>query len=769
MAVTINNYNDLKKFVSDMIKNDISELDDIGRLQFDFLFSMPQKISAAKNNLRPSVKDDMSQESRQAKGMLRLIEETENILNSAYEKYSENAFDYYIATKGLSILEQAKGNGTVSVTKEALDKLRAECSVFKSRNTNHKKDIVIAYGVLGALIDGKSISENCINNYIKYGFLKEEQASPKQHANAVTAHFSMLNDIKNNLSAEQHTLMLGDKPLASNDWIDTLMDGTEPLKLAPEKAMLCLDKTEMSDEKLSINNYKKLMKENPAVANLWAEKCFDNMFKGMYNASELEAMEQGGVSPLEGVYIDGRPMTEMFPDARRDDLCRLTAEALLDGGHSLSVCRMEKDGDRFTRGTQIKTEVSTELPEKVSLWHRFLRWLGIEKTQKEKMSISDIQMEETIEKINSARLNDKLIEKKELSEASALNADRVFFQENSPEKTSFPALAAYSETPDAASSKHTVLMTMDRSYTRGHLAQLYMIGSGMSIENAMSTDPALDERKKELGREFLDTITILDRKKFAAEKGLDASAQDFEKVYIEYCTEKEKGIADMYNNVLLNGLKTAERTVAGLDINAPKQLAEKYDALYLCVMGGLDYEQSLANYLNANPEDTVTKDNHAYANAMKGYSVVLAYCDERAEALSPDGMAKPSAAVHALMYKAGAERVMNSLDGKTLAESSVSIQRMNEFKGMNDAVRLSGKIAIMEMGTEAVADMQQGSLSALKSKAAVPQLFADFIDNALNPEMRKLQNIPLPTTPEKFAAQFDKQSEIKEPTLTKSK
>lgn len=761
MAITINNYNDLENFVRTMAKNDISELDDIGRLQFDFMFSMPQKIAAAKNTLRPDAKDDMSDASRHAKGRLRLIEEAENIFNSSYEKYSENAVDYYIATKGLSMVEQARGSGAVQISDQVLNKLRQDCNVIESRNKNYKKALVTAFGVLQAMIDGRSIDEDIVKNYQKYGVIDStKNITHSVQSAATSSHYNMLRDIETALDAEQHVLMFDGKPLAAGKWRAALMEGCEPLKLTPEKAVLCLDKTEMNGEKLSINNYKKLLKNNPTVANAWAEQCFDNMFGGMYNASELQEMEQDGVSPLQGVHLDGKPLSEFFKNARKEDLCRLTADALLNGGHVLTVCRMEKQGDSYKLGEPLGTEVETKLPEKVSLWHRFLRKLGIEKTQKEKMAVTDLQLEESVERINATRLNDKLEARVEEYAPAIINAERVCFKENAPE--GIGSLAMYTDTNG---SQKSVLTTMDRAFTRGSLAMLYMIGSGMSIEDALSTDPALEERKKALGREFLDILTIPDRDKFAAEKGLDTKAEGFESTYLSYCADKEKAIVDTYNNVLFEGMCTVERSVAGLDINDSRQLIEKYPAVELCVMGALDYEQSIANYERNHPEDTVTKQNRDYVNALKGYGCVAAYCEAKANAFSPSGIARADRAVHALMFKAGAERIMNSLSGKTLAESTVTIAQMNEFKGMNDAIRLSGKQHLFSIGTEKLADMHSGALDALKSKSPVPPLFAKFVDNTLNAKMRREETIPLPVSHDKFAAQFGKTAEKAAPTL----
>lgn len=763
MAVTIKNFNDLENFVRMMAKSNISELDDIARLMPDFMHSMPQKISAAKNGLRPAVKDDMSVPSRQAKGRLRMLEEAENIFNNSYEQYAEAAVNNYIATKGLSVLHQAKESGAVSVSDADMKKLEDECRTYESRYKNRKRELVDAYGVLEAMIDGRSMEDLAVKNYQKYGFFGQGQATRDRKSGAVTCHFQVLRTIHEKLEPEQHALMYGDNPLAAGEWIEEAMQGMEPLKLAPEKAVLCLDKTEMNGEKLSINNYKRLLQTNPVVANAWAEQCFDNMIRTIYNESELQEMEQDGRSPLEGVHLDGKPLSEFFDGARKEDICRLTADALLKGGRVLTVCRMEKSDGAYKLGEPLKTEVETKLPEKVSLWHRLLRKLGIEKTQKEKMTSSDLQIEESVEKINSARLNDRLQEKIDEYLPAIENNDRVCFMENAAEN-GLGKLAVYTA---ADGSQESVLTTLDRSSTRGSLATLYMIGSGMSINEALSADPALEERKRELGKQFLDTLTIPDREKFAQEKGLDTKAESFESTYLSYCADKEKAIIDTYNNVLYNGLCTVERSIAGLDITDSRQLIAKYPAVELCVVSALDYEQSIAPYERDHPEDAVTKQKRDYANAMKGYACVATYCEAKAEAFSPRGIAMPDKAVHALMLRAGAERIVNALSGKTLAESSVTIAQMNEFKGMNDAVRLSGKLHLLDMDAESLANMHGHSLDAISGKAPVPPLFAKFIDNALNDEMRHLERTPLPTTPEKFTAQFDnpKEAETSAKTL----
>lgn len=768
MAYTINNFNDFENFVKNYFEADRSELDSIGRLQYDFMYSMPQKIAAAKNSLR---------ENSEMKGTLRILEEAEKLMYQSYEEYAQHVPEYYTATHGMAVLNQSIQNGTLDVSPSALKQIHDKCSELER---NHKKfgvDLVNIYGVINSIIDGKGAQNTVIDDLKKYGFYDEytsrdhtaEELDEKLMRSSGMQRFELMHKIGKALSAEQNILYYNSLPLAAEKWKYALMKDHQPLKLSPEKAVLHLDKLEMNTGALNLNNYGTFLDSNKAVAEEWAKQCFANMFDGIYNSSELEQMEQDGISPLDGVYIDGKPISELYGDVISEERPLKAAQTILEGDHTLTVCRLEKqENGSYIKGAALKGEVRTELEEHISLWHRLLRWLGLEKTKVSRLTAGDLEAEEAIEKINQMNSNKELSEAIQTFEASIANVDRAFFKENVPAgiQNVDSYLKEMSMYYDEKGHQFYLIGTMDRVPTRGHLAVLYMLSQGMSLEDALSTDSALDERKKQLGKQFIDTISVLDRKDYAAQSGISADADGFENSYADYCEAKRVGIVAMYNDMLFPAQRRLEGMIPEININNIRQLTNVYPTMAMCMYGALDTVQSIGKTANRFPEDTITQQNINRVSTSKCYSVIVDYCKKRADALSPEGMTNPKSAFMALIAKAGAERFTNEFNGKA-PEQKLSIQASHAR--VADWIGVSAKQKADALSAEDARAIHQGLLDNLVSSKPVPKVTADFIGNIYEGKFDSRGTAIFPVSDKELVAQFTATNEKKAPSLTRSK
>ena len=771
MAYTINNFNDFEQFVRSYFRSDHSELDSIGNLQYDFMYSMPQKIAAAKNSLR---------EDSAMKGTLRLLEEAEKLMNKSYEDYAKHVPGYYTAVHGMTVLSQSIEKGTIDVSVPAAKQIFDKCTVLEREHKKYGMNLVNVYGVINSIIDGKGAQNTVIDDMKKYGFYDEyaardhstEELDEKLTRTSSMQRYQIMQQIANALSAEQNILYYDSLPLASNMWRSALMDDHAPVMLSPEKAVLHLDKLEMNTGTLDLDNYRTLLDSNKAVATHWAKQCFTNMFDGIYNSFELEQMEQDGIDPLLGVYIDGKPISELYADTISEDRPLKAAQTILEGDHTLTVCRLEKQEDgSYTRGAILKGEVRTELEEHISLWHRLLRWLGIEQTKTARLTAKDLEAEEAIEKIRQNKSERTLSEVLQTHDASIINADRVFFKSNVPVGT--PSADSYLNGlsmyyAESNGQQRFILHTTDRPATRGHLAVLYMLSNGMSLEDALSTDPLLDGKKKQLGKQFIETITVLDRESFAAENGISTDAANFENSYKDYYNQKTISVVNMYNEKLFPAQRMLEEMIPEIDINDTRQIAEVYPTLAMCTYGAIDIVQSISNAVKSLPDNELASRNIDRASTAKCYKIILDYCNQRENALSARGLTDPNKAFTALITKAGAEKLSNELNGAA-PEQKVSIQA--SYARIADWIEASAKTKAYLLGGEKLSAIQQGSLNHLKSTHPVPKAAADFIENIHKRRFNERDGTAIfPVSDEELVAQFTNvQKEIKPPVLSKGK
>lgn len=767
MAYTINNFDDFEKFVKAYFDSDRSELDSIGRLQYDFMYSMPQKIEAAKNSLRGN---------SEMEGTLRMLEEAEELMKQSYEEYAQHVPEYFTATHGMAVLSQSIQKGILDVSISASKQIYDKCAELERAHKKYGVNLVNVYGIINSIIDGKGAQYTVIDDLKKYGFYDEyttrdhtvEELDGKLMRTAGTLRYQLINKIGNAVRNKQHMLSDDQLPLVTSHSEFDLMENHQPLKLSPEKAVLHLDKLEMNMGALDLNNYSTLLDSNKAVAGEWARQCFANMFNGIYNSSELEQMEQDGIDPLDGVYIDGKPISELYGDVISEERPLKAAQTILEGDHTLTVCRLERrENGSYVKGEALKGEVRTELEEHISLWHRLLRWLGIEKTKVSRLTAGDLEAEEAVEKINHRNSNKELSDTIKIFDANVLNADRVFFKANVPADIQnvdsyINNLSMYNDEEGPS----YIVSTMYRSPTRGHLAVLYMLSQGMSLEDALSADPSLDEQKKQLGKQFIDTISVLDPEGFAAENGISVDEDGFEDSYTDYCREKKANIIAMYNDKLFPAQRILDGMIPELDINNTQQLIDVYPAIAMCVYGSLDAVQSLSNTAKSFPEDTITQQNINRTSTSKCYGIVLNYYRDKANALSAEGMTDPKSAFKALMAKACAERFTNELNGKA-PEQKLSIQA--SYARITDWSNVSARAKANMLSDEDARAIHQGLIDSLKSSRPVPKVAADFIENIFKGRFNNEGTAIFPVSDKELVAQFTATDEKKSPTLTRSK
>ncbi len=186
----------------------------------------------------------------------------------------------------------------------------------------------------------------------------------------------------------------------------------EPLSVEPSRISLKLEKNvilrdmtvESFTEKCGLGNLSRPEKE-------WGEATVDRMLDQMYSANEMKQLKSAGVEPATEIYVDGKPaldlttgrMVEMdgheMPETfrmrfaaaqpRLEDYaelkCAITAASLEGKAVDVTKLRVNPEGEVHRSDTTISVNVQNDMKrEPVSLWHRFLRFLGLEKAAEDK-------------------------------------------------------------------------------------------------------------------------------------------------------------------------------------------------------------------------------------------------------------------------------------------------------------------------------------------------------------------------------------------------
>ncbi len=776
MPYKINNYKDLEALVKTTCNEDRTEMSMVGRLQYDFMYSMPQKIVAAKEGLLR----DMRQGQPEKAGTLRLLEEAERTMMQCYEAYAENAPHFFTLARGESMLAQV-GND-IAVTPAARNEIDALS--WQATETHVRAGIrtIAAYSIVSTIIDGKEPSDDYIldllNNYnINASFLREYQdaipeAIDDMSVNMVKHQRDQLCDTMSiNLRELAPQYNHNGNQLADGSWINALKHENEPIKLAPQKAVLHLDKLEMNTGKLNLDNYAEFLGTNRAVANRWAEQCFDAMFGGIYNRTELEEMADAGVNPLSGVFVDSKPIAEFLAQQRGGNFyphsandCRLAAQAILDGGHTLTVCRMEKNQDGvYDFGTPLKCEIRTELDENISLWRRILRFFGLEKTKEQRvatLTASDLEAEEAISAINDKRYEDRLARAVAFNETNILAVDEHFFADNAPVaakklNTYFDDLSCFDRERSDGNGveQFHAVRTLHRPQTRATLAALYMLSEGMTAEEIYSSEPQMNAEKTRLGKQFIELITFPDREEYAKQNGIAVDDPKFAADYKAFCDQKEHAIMSMYTDKLAPALHALEKDIKDIDLNDPLSLAAYYSKAALCTQGGVDYLQSAEDLQKAHPENTKLNKECDYALAVTAYKSVVNYIESRTAALSPDGITNPQNAYCALAAKATAAKLLDSLGGNTVDNAPLSTRQIKNLAGMSTSMTYSIKSRMMEFERDEIRNMHGQFLKHLKSDT-IPPAFSGMVENGINNVLDDKGSIKFPVTNKEFADQF---------------
>jgi len=374
----------------------------------------------------------------------------------------------------------------------------------------------------------------------------------------------------------------------------------QAMAMTPKSATLVMNPNVITN--ITVDNFAESIRvPNPSTLNLeWGAVTFDNMMEGLYNRDEWKALGRDNKNLLESVYLDGKPALDVLPERRfmeseedytRRLKCEVVAYALEAKGH-IDVTPFKKEGNTYGFRDPAPVKVKVNLEEKVSAWKRFVRFFHIKseikKEKAERISLEDLNNEDRLDEVRN-RVRDlaqrentrhMVAETVKSAEASYDQGNLDFFgflmDDSKNPSTIGEAMRERVRVnigPEQAESlglpKETItgiIQTMERERSRTSMVRLYALSKGMSLDDILSTDPALKEQKEAIGREFVEKVSLKSPEEFAKENGDGAS-------YKEYFEQKAQGAYDMYVNLQKTFLNQPFNYIKS---SSPEDLMENY-------------------------------------------------------------------------------------------------------------------------------------------------------------------------------------------------
>ncbi len=424
------------------------------------------------------------------------------------------------------------------------------------------------------------------------------------------------------------------------------MDGyvrQQALRPVPDSAVLTAEPDAITG--ITMNNaVSRLRAAHPKKADQqWGSGTFDRMMEGLYTDDDLEGMKRNGKKLIDTVFLDGKSVGELFkprPGEQDKDYenrikCEVVAYAL-EGKGKVDICPYERQGNQYVVKDPIPMKVKVHLKEELSVWKRAMRFFHIKsETKKEKaerVSVEDLREEE---RLGAVREEVEKLKKREREQQMAQAAKRAYWEDVEKEDVAYFGFMGSSEDEiTAAMRKETrtqigdetaeLVRAMPRIGSRMCLTRMFALTRGMTLEQVLSDDPGLIERKRQIGQEMMDIFGFADKAKYEEAHGPDVD-------YKAYLEEKREKAFQTVREIHQHVISLPFDPVPNMDVEA---LIADYKKNTLLGRGMIDIEQGfsvLAREMGREEEfgrmadDTMAIGERNYALKYVDYVATDAY------------------------------------------------------------------------------------------------------------------------------------------------
>lgn len=328
-----------------------------------------------------------------------------------------------------------------------------------------------------------------------------------------------------------------------------------------------------------------------AAETEWAEASVDSMLRSLYSDDELKALRRAGMDPAMGILVDGKPL-KWFSD--KEDIfnmneaksrfsitakrkSEIVAKAL--NGSKIDVFKFIPDGEGgYKKGDiiPIKTDFAMKT-EKRSFFTWLLEILGFIPTIKSKIKEANEDKreyhknfsatpEELAEMPKDAAEIVQQSKRDEVATIMKVNAVNEAEQRkqlyldffghlqpaNTDENDGKSIFAKISDElnktlsfTDQNGKGRQLLDITNRYPTHVNLAILYGLANGHTLEEITENSPQGTQLRQELGRRFIEDMSVMDFDKFVKEEEKEKafnSDSEAKKAYIEYVFKRKENV-----------------------------------------------------------------------------------------------------------------------------------------------------------------------------------------------------------------------------------
>ena len=134
----------------------------------------------------------------------------------------------------------------------------------------------------------------------------------------------------------------------------------------------------------------------------------------------------------------------------------------------------------------------------------------------------------------------------------------------------------------------------------------------------------------------------------------------------------------MFSDKLAPTLHKMEGAIGAVDINNPQSLIDNYRAIQLCTKCAYAFNKSIRATADFNRNSKLNQEVN-YANNLDLYNIINSYTEYRGYVATDEDLDAEST-FFALMSKAGAEILIDKLDGKKIDEADLKQKSIENIK-----------------------------------------------------------------------------------------
>lgn len=726
MAIkNITNMEDLQKYVESYLESNPGYFEEKEKEHIDVGIYYKNKLDNAKAAAIDKQKTEM----------LGMLENIYTTLTDRVQFYEDGADAYFKSDIIMRVMMAGIQSGKITCTDALVSNVVSTYTEAQKFYIGQTEDLLATHMVLDTVINGKQPE---VEDY-----------------DAIIARYKLQNLITCNKLIAKADQCLAEYP--------DIAIADKYAGITEKSACLTFDNSMLSAKGIDFGNFREKLASG--ACDKWVSMAFDNVVNSIYTVHELKELKDRNIDPLDGIFLNGRPIDEAIESSPLYDpnvpleqqRLRCATERILSGNCKVNIARYELNGTSVKLNENVAdVEVVPLIKEKFSLIRAIKRFFGFERsTEKniERISLSNLQNEEVSHNI-AMELKEKNLAIKNskrnfMNGIHNLRADAI--ESNLGEGKSLSDIGQYWD-PERGTNV-ALLPTLAGPRSISSVAAAYMITCGLTPEQVLNNDPDLVGRKKQMGKEFLDAIAILDKDQYISTKFPDTQMSEAEKntAYKQYIGTRTNEIADFYATSLMPALSIVGKNIDTFDVNNFDALTDNYDKIKLLSLMAVDIFQS-STTLSMQCSDTAIKQKFEKGVDIAFNAQCIHCIAEHAEnverlsgAANVDGDGIPNAedeftgiAASRLVATRAMDCIKANGEGFAIANNSIHAQTLVQLAPTVSHLKSVFVNAIAVCGPQDKAKLLTGCAMIGMGKAPVPAELEGNLNNRINKNLKSI-------------------------------